>query len=72
MNTETLNDRLLSTNEAAELLGLPPQTLVSWRCTRTVRIPFVRIGRAVRYKRSAIETFIERSTVEDDTPDAAA
>jgi predicted DNA-binding transcriptional regulator AlpA len=56
----TLNSDLLTTEQAAEFLGLSPSTLNTWRCRGTVEIPgLVRIGRAVRYSRLALTQFIE-------------
>lgn len=36
----------------AAALGLSTQTLANWRCTRRNPLPFVKIGRSVRYRRS--------------------
>lgn len=49
---------VLDTDEAARFLGISPASLASWRCTGTVRIPFVRIGRAIRYRMADLETFL--------------
>jgi excisionase family DNA binding protein len=54
-------DRLLTTHEAAQLLQLGPSTLTTWRSTGRVRLPFVQIGRAVRYRLSDLRSFIDRS-----------
>ena len=55
-------DRLLSTKEAATLLGLAPSTLNTWRSTGHVRLPHVRIGRAVRYSERGLLDFIAKSS----------
>lgn len=55
---------LLTTNEAAYLLLLSPKTLDKDRCTRELGIPFVKIGRSVRYRRSDLEKFIAERVVE--------
>ena len=49
----------LTTEEAAEYLGVKPSTLITWRCTKAVRIPHYKVGRAVRYRRSDLDKFIE-------------
>ncbi len=54
--------KLLSTREAAEALGVKPQTLEVWRCTGRYALPFVKTGRLVRYRETDIEAFIERRT----------
>ena len=52
-------NELLNDNRAAELLGIRPQTLAAWRSNGRYKLPFVRIGRCVRYKRSDLEAFVE-------------
>ena len=55
-------DRLLSAEEAAEVLGTSvqfPRRLIAQR-----RIRFVRVGRLVRIPESAIEEYIDKRTVE--------
>ncbi len=56
------NQLLLTRAEAAEMLGLKPQTLAVWALTGRF-LPVVKLGRAVRYKRSDVEQFIEQQTV---------
>ena len=52
--------QLLSTKQAAEILGLQPQTLDYWRVSG--RGPaFIKISRTVRYRMSDIEEFIEKN-----------
>ena len=61
----TIPTRLLSSREAAELLGLREQTLALWRCVKRQPQPtYVKIGsRAVKYRLRDLEAFIERGTV---------
>lgn len=42
-------DPLLTEQQAAEVLGVKPGTLQVWRCTRRYGLPFVKVGRLVRY-----------------------
>ncbi|MBK8742578.1 MAG: helix-turn-helix domain-containing protein [Betaproteobacteria bacterium] len=42
----------------AAALGLTAQTLANWRCTRRNPLPFVKIGRSVRYRRSVWQEFV--------------
>lgn len=49
---------LISPKEAAEYLCTTEATLATWRCTRRYPIPFVKLGRSVRYRRSDLEKFI--------------
>lgn len=53
---------LLSDPQTAELLGIAPATLAVWRCTGRVNLPFVKIGRHVRYRVGDIRKFIENRT----------
>ena len=56
--------RLLTEGEAAELLGVTPQTLSIWRCTRRYSLAWIKCGRLVRYKLKDIEKFIESRRVQ--------
>ena len=56
-------DQLLTRKEAAMLLGTTVDTLAVWACTHRYNLPFVKIGRLVKYKLSDLTAFIERRTV---------
>ena len=56
-------DPLLTEVQAAELLGVKPTTLQVWRSTKRYPLPYVKSGRLVRYRASAIEAFINSRTV---------
>ena len=56
-------DQLLTRKEAAMLLGRTVDTLAVWACTHRYNLPFVKIGRLVKYKLSDLTAFIERRTV---------
>lgn len=51
-------DGLLSTRDAARVLGVRPRTLEHWRSIATGPT-YSKIGRAVRYSRGALEQFIQ-------------
>jgi predicted DNA-binding transcriptional regulator AlpA len=55
----TNEDKLLTTEETAKILGLNPGTLSVWRSTGRYDLPFVKIGRHVKYLESDIYAFIE-------------
>ena len=63
----TANDQtaLVDTREAAKLLGLAKQTLDVWRVSGRVRVPFIKLGHAVRYRRSDLQAFVESRVVTD-------
>ena len=63
MTTATIDSDLLTTEEAAEYLGVRPQTLAVWRTTRRYDIRFVRVGSRVRYRRRDLDAWLESRAV---------
>ena len=59
----TAADILLSRKEAANYLGVSPQTLAIWATTKRYGLEMVKIGRLAKYRRSALDAFITRRTV---------
>jgi hypothetical protein len=55
--------RLLTTAEAAHVLGLRAQTLSIWRCKKRYGLRFVKMGGAVRYLMADLVKFLEASAV---------
>jgi predicted DNA-binding transcriptional regulator AlpA len=53
---------LVDEKKAAEILGVAHGTLQVWRSTGRYQIPFVKIGRLVRYRRGVLDTWIESRT----------
>ena len=53
--------KLLSVQEASEMLALKPATIRAWLLRR--KLPRVNCGRAVRIPAEAIAQFIERNTI---------
>lgn len=54
---------LLTEREVAQILGVKPQSLAVWRL-RGKNLPFLRVGRLVRYRKSDIEKWLDSQTVE--------
>ena len=54
-------EQLYKTEQVAEILGFATKTLSNQRVLGT-GLPFIKIGNAVRYKKSDIETYIEENT----------
>jgi excisionase family DNA binding protein len=50
---------LLSPVSAAKLLGVSPHTLAVWRSDKRYRLPYIKIGSRVRYRRTDIDQFIK-------------
>jgi excisionase family DNA binding protein len=57
-----VNDALLTTDDAAALLGVPSRTVEDWRLRR-MGPPYVRLGRHVRYRREDLVAWLEENTV---------
>lgn len=54
---------LLDEVATAEILQVKIGTLQVWRSTRRYPLPFVKIGRNVRYRRTDIDAFIQSRMV---------
>ncbi|MDX1945238.1 MAG: helix-turn-helix domain-containing protein [Pirellulaceae bacterium] len=63
MVAEVSDRSLLTREQAAEYLGIKPQTLSVWASTGRYSLPMVRVGRCVRYRVADLERFIESRTV---------
>lgn len=62
----TLNgDPLFKEKEAAPYIGFAPRTLEKWRHDYPDRLPHIRVGRNVRYRKSVLDAFIDAHTVTD-------
>lgn len=56
---------LVSRKEAAAILGIEPNTLAVWACTGRHKLPYVKIGRYVKYRLEDLNAFIDKNTVGD-------
>ncbi len=56
-----MRSELLSRREAAAYLGVAEQTLAIWKCTKRYDLPYVKIGKLVKYKKSDLDAFIARN-----------
>lgn len=65
MSTQTAvtpaDDRLLTEKEAAEYLRIKVRQLYNWRVSGL--IPYIRIGKALRYRKAAIDQALDRLTL---------
>ena len=48
----------LNEKEVASIIGVQHKTLTTWRHTKRVEIPFVKIGRSVKYRVADIRAFL--------------
>jgi excisionase family DNA binding protein len=64
MNTQSpanpADDRLLTEKEAADYLRIKVRQLYNWRVSGL--IPYIRIGKALRYRKAAVDQALERFT----------
>ncbi|MEW6132072.1 MAG: helix-turn-helix domain-containing protein [Pseudomonadota bacterium] len=56
------NTDLIDEREAAQILNVAPGTLSVWRCTGRYNLPYVKIGRLVRYSRKALDAWLSSRT----------
>lgn len=53
--------KLLTTEEFADALGLSAKTIRQWTWMR--KVPFVRVGRSIRFQPDTVEEILNRGTV---------
>lgn len=56
------NPDLVSEREAAEILGVAVGTLSVWRSTGRYTLPFIKVGRSVRYSRATLKSWLSVRT----------
>lgn len=54
---------LLTRKEAAEYIGVSPETLAVWKCTGRYNLPCVMVGRLPRYRKFDLDAWIASRTV---------
>ncbi len=54
---------LLNEQQAADFLGVSPGTLSVWRSTKRYPLPYLKVGRLVKYRRSDLEQWLASRTV---------
>ncbi|QEZ47469.1 helix-turn-helix domain-containing protein [Cupriavidus oxalaticus] len=61
--SQTAHPDLLTNDEAAAYINVTPRTLEVWRCTNRYSLPYLKIGRLVRYRKADLDAWLERRTV---------
>jgi excisionase family DNA binding protein len=56
---DSMPDAIIEPEQAAEYLKISSQTLAVWRCTGRYALPFVKVGRNVRYRLSDLNAWLE-------------
>jgi excisionase family DNA binding protein len=60
----TESGQLMSGQEAAKFLGITYHTLAVWKCNKRYALPYIKVGRLVKYRRADLEAFIARNRVD--------
>jgi excisionase family DNA binding protein len=60
-DSSRIQRNLLTVEEFAAALGLSPKTVRQWTWMR--RIPFVRVGRAIRFRPETVDEIVNRGTI---------
>lgn len=55
-------NNLFNTKQVSEWLGLPVKTLECDRGRNLIGLPYIKIGRSIRYRKEDIEAFMNRNT----------
>ncbi|MGH8579397.1 MAG: helix-turn-helix domain-containing protein [Gammaproteobacteria bacterium] len=64
-------DPLWPDSDSEAYLDLKPGTLAVWRATKRYPIPYLKIGRNVRYRKSDLDRFLASRTFGGDTGEGA-
>lgn len=56
------SDPLFNRPRAAEYIGVACQTLAVWASTGRYDLPFIKVGRSVRYRKSDLDAWLAKNT----------
>ncbi|WP_319802010.1 helix-turn-helix domain-containing protein [Azospirillum fermentarium] len=54
------DDHLMTPRETAAMINVTEKTLANWRVSGVMGLPFFKLGRAVRYRRGDVISFLNR------------
>jgi excisionase family DNA binding protein len=57
-SNNTFLETMLTPSQVADMLGVSVGTLSVWRTTGRYEVPFIKVGRNVRYKLKDIQAFL--------------
>lgn len=63
---------LLTPDDLESIYGIPKATQATWRCTGRWSLPYIKVGRNVRYRRESIEEWLRAREHGGASPAAAA
>ncbi len=55
-------DKLLTTDETALYLGVGKETLNVWRATKRYKIPYIKVGKLIKYRKSDLDEWLKNRT----------
>ena len=59
---------LLTSKQAAQYLNISTRTLANWRSVGRPHLEYTRVGRTIRYYKSALDSYIAKHTVNSVEP----
>lgn len=62
LDSAAYHDELVDERTAAAIIDVAPGTMSVWRSTGRYKLPFVKIGRKVRYRRADLQAWLEKRT----------
>jgi excisionase family DNA binding protein len=65
--TQAAQSTLFPPKQAADYLGVSVGTLEVWRSTKRYPLPYVKVGRLVKYRQADLDAFLESRTVGADS-----
>jgi excisionase family DNA binding protein len=68
---ELYKETLLTRKQAADFLGVKEHTLAVWACNKRYTLPYVKVGRLVKYRYSDLLNFVEQRTHNPESYDEA-
>jgi len=54
------HNQLMDRKTAAKYLGISPNTMAVWDCTKRYDLKPLKVGRSVRYRKSELDAFLAR------------
>lgn len=55
-------DKLLTNQQTSDILSVTTGTLAAWRSSKRYDLPYVKVGRNVRYRLSDVMAWLDRRT----------
>lgn len=57
-----MTEKLLNSQEASQYLGVTRDILAVWRTTRRYELPYIKVGRLVKYRLSDLDNWLNQRT----------